>query len=354
MTSSQPIHPGAQQDLHLPSRPELLRWNHRFMKPFLRAFLFAAGLAAASGASDTHLQAQESSAAAYIVIDHHSGHVLKEFNANKKLQVASLTKIATACVVLDWAKSSNQSLDQLASIAPLKAEIAGNQGVPWTPGDRATLRDLLWAALLQSDNTAASTLAAYVGRALAPGEDLEAQRIAFVAQMNALARKLDMLNTRFLNPHGLDNLERKLPFSTAEDIAKLSAYGVSNPAFLFFVSQRERKISIQRADGSRLDYKLVNTNQLVGQSSIDGVKTGTTKRAGECLVITAARSPETRKEGESFFVTPRRLEVVVLGSSNRFPEAKALLQEGWTEHEAWVAAGRPEEPRPVKRGIANF
>ncbi len=309
-------------------------------------------LLAASGIQS--VRAQDSSAAAYIVIDHHSGHVLKEYNATKKLQVASLTKIATAAVVLDWSKATNQNLDQLATIPSFGPGLASGQGIAWAPGDRASLRDLLWAALLQSDNVAAETLASHVGRALSGGQDAELHTISFVAQMNALARKLDMPNTRFLNPHGLDTLERKLPYSSAEDIAKLSAYAVSNPAFLFFVSQRERKIAIHKADGSRMEYKLINTNQLVGQSSIDGVKTGTTKRAGECLVLSAARPPETRKEGETFFVTPRRLEVVVLGSANRFPEAKALLQEGWAEHESWAAAGRPETPRPSKRGIANY
>lgn len=298
--------------------------------------------------------AEPATAAAYIVIDHHSGHVLKEFNANKKLQVASLTKIATAVVVLDWANASNQNLDQLATVPAFRPEVASAQGVQWMPGDRATLKDLLYAALLQSDNVAAETLAAHVGSSLSGGKDPELHTISFVAQMNALARKLNMPDTRFLNPHGLESLERKLPYSTAEDIAKLSAYAMSNPGFLFIVSQRERKILVQRTDGSKLDYKLVNTNQLVGKNSIDGLKTGTTKRAGECLAISAARSPEVRKDGETFFVTPRRLEVVVLGSSNRFAEAEELLSEGWTEHEGWIAAGRPETPRPQRRALVGF
>jgi D-alanyl-D-alanine carboxypeptidase len=304
------------------------------------------GTATASG--------QASSATAYVVIDHHSGHVLKELNANKKLQVASLTKIASAVVVLDWASASEQSLDQLATVPTLRPEVANAQGIQWTPGDRASLKDLLYAALLQSDNVAAETLASHVGQALSGGNDSELHSVSFVSQMNALARKLNMPDTRFLNPHGLENLERKLPYSTAEDIAKLSAYAMSNPAFLFIVSQRERKILVQRADGTKLDYKLVNTNQLVGKSSIDGIKTGTTKRAGECLAISAARSPEVRKDGETFFITPRRLEVVVLGSSDRFGEAEALLKEGWAEHEAWIAAGRPETPRSSRHALLGF
>jgi D-alanyl-D-alanine carboxypeptidase len=211
-----------------------------------------------------------------------------------------------------------------------------------------TLKDLLFAALLQSDNVAAATLAAHVGAALSGGSNSELHEIAFVSQMNALARKLGMLNSRFLNAHGLDTLERKLPYSSAEDMAKVSAYAMGNPAFVFCVSQKERRISIQRADGTKMDFKLLNTNQLVGRGSIDGVKTGTTKKAGECVVVSSAHAPEVRKEGDTFFTTPRRLDVVVLGSSNRFAEAQELLQRGWTAHEAWVAQGRPENPPPKK------
>ena len=324
------------------------------MKMAFRDFFLTAAVLGAVCLSITTSFGEDSSASAYIVIDHHSGHVLKEFNANKKLQVASLTKIATAVVVLDWANASGQNLDQIATVPQLRPELSNAQGIQWFPGDRASLKDLLYAALLQSDNLAAETLAYHVGRALSGGNDAELHSVSFVSQMNALARKLNMLNTRFLNPHGLENLERKLPYSTAEDMAKLSAYAMSNPAFLFIVSQRERKIAVQRTDASKLDYKLINTNQLVGKHSIDGLKTGTTKRAGECLAISAARSPEVKKDGETFFITPRRLEIVVLGSSNRFPEAESLLKEGWSEHESWVAAGRPETPRNQKNTFVGF
>lgn len=313
---------------------------------FSLAISIAAALASGGNAA---AQSDNTSAAAYIVIDHHSGHVLKEFNAAKKLQVASLTKIATAVVVLDWAHASGQNLDQQISIPAFRPEVSNGQGVQWTPGDRASIKELLYASMLQSDNVAAHALCHFVGKALSGGSDPELHEIAFVAQMNALARKLGMLNTRFLNPHGLESLERKLPYSTAEDMAKVCAYAMSNPAFLFYVSQKERKISVQRADGSKADYKLVNTNSILGQNSIDGIKTGTTRKAGECLAISAARSPEVRKEGETFFAVPRRLEVVVLGSKNRFTEAMELLKQGWAEHESWVAAGRPETPPQKSR-----
>ena len=306
------------------------------------------------GPAQAPAAAAEKSAAAYIVIDHASGHVLEELNANKKLQVASLTKIVTAAVVLDWAHAANQSIDQLATVQPFHPELSNPQGVQWTPGDRATLKDLLYATLLQSDNIAAQTLADFVGAALSGGQDRELHQVSFVSQMNALARKLGAGNSRFLNAHGLDSLESKRPYSTAEDMAKISAYAMANPAFVFYVTQKERRIAIQRADGSKQGFQLANTNRLLGRNGIDGLKTGTTKRAGECLIISAAKAPDVRKEGDTFFTTPRRLEVVVLGSEDRFTEAEALLQRGWAAHEAWVAAGRPETPRPTKRALVGF
>jgi len=88
---------------------------------------------------------------------------------------------------------------------------------------------------MQSDNVSAETLADHVGRALGGGPD-GSPVDAFVAQMNALARSKGMLKTKFLNPHGLDNLERSVPTSTAEDLARLTAYAMGNEAFHFRVS----------------------------------------------------------------------------------------------------------------------
>jgi D-alanyl-D-alanine carboxypeptidase len=252
---------------------------------------------------------------------------------------------------LDWAHAAKRDLDQFIAVSP-SAVAVGNaaQGIQWTPGDRASLRDLLYAALLQSDNVAAQAIAEYVGRMVEQQSGSDDHVVPFVAQMNALARKLDMNDTRFLNPHGLEGMERRLPYSTAEDMARLTSYAMSNSGFRFIVSQRERRIAVHRLDSSKYDYLLRNTNDALGEFSIDGVKTGTTRQAGQCLAISAARPPEVRQEGETFYPIPRRLEVVILGSQNRFEEAKQLLQAGWGQHQRWVAAGRPIDPKE-KSGI---
>lgn len=280
-------------------------------------------------------------ATAYMVIDSTTGHVLDTKSPNKKVQIGSLTKIATAMVVLDWAGLNKIDLNEMATIPTTASAIAGMNPTGLTPGDQVSLRDLLYAALLQSDNVAAYTLAYHVGEHLQTNPPIPNPADRFVANMNALARKLDMKNTLFLNPHGLEHLESKLPYSTAYDLARLSAYAMSKSGFRFLVSQKERTIKIIHADGQPSQYLLQNTNELLGTNGIDGVKTGKTQRAGECLVLSSVKSPETRKEGETFIVTPRRILVIVLGSTSRFITGTQLLNSGWSLYDQWAAEGRP-------------
>ena len=145
--------------------------------------------------------------------------------------------------------------------------------------------------------------------------------------MNALARQLNMTRTRFLNPTGLDTVER--PYSTAFDMARLTRHALTKPDFNFFIASKERRVTIHRA-GVTSDYMLRNTNDLLGVHNIDGVKTGQTARAGGCLIISAARDPVVLREVESGPPTllKRRIIVVLLGSPDRFPEAKQLLERG--------------------------
>ncbi|MEI8341379.1 MAG: serine hydrolase, partial [Verrucomicrobiota bacterium] len=105
-------------------------------------------------------------ATAYMIMDSTTGHVLDAKNANKKVQVGSLTKIATAMVVLDWAELNKKDLNELATVPAGASVVAGMNPTGIQTGDRVSLRDLLYAALLQSDNAAAYTLADHVGQNL--------------------------------------------------------------------------------------------------------------------------------------------------------------------------------------------
>jgi serine-type D-Ala-D-Ala carboxypeptidase (penicillin-binding protein 5/6) len=169
----------------------------------------------------------------------------------------------------------------------------------------------------------------------------------FVTQMNALAKNLRMERTLFVNPHGLDTNVKPLPYSTAMDLARLTRYAMNKPGFRFYVSQKERQISFNRA-GKRMDYKLRNTNELLGVNGVEGVKTGQTARAGSCLILSAQREAEViQKSPTSTVVIPRHLIVVLLGSSNRFGEGGQLLALGWQLYDQWAAGGRITEPKKL-------
>lgn len=313
---------------------------------FLRKILFV-GVACALLFGAT---AQARAAQASITIDATTGYILDKFQPDKKRQVGSLTKIATAMVVLDWAAKQAGDLAQVAIIPPIAFLGTSENNIGFQPGDAITLRDLLYAALVQSDNIAANTLADHVGKALqttVPQGGQNARGTAadfFVLQMNALAKHLGMEQTRFLNPSGIDSKEK--PFSTAADIARLTRYAMNNAGFRFYVSQKEREISFGRG-ATRLKYLLRNTNELLGSNNIDGVKTGRTLRAGDCLVLSAGRASEVLQQGAATRVTPRRLIVVLLGSPDRFGEGAQLTARGWELYDQWAALGRPADPKEM-------
>jgi serine-type D-Ala-D-Ala carboxypeptidase (penicillin-binding protein 5/6) len=281
---------------------------------------------------------------AYILVDHTSGHVLEGYKADEKRPIASLTKIATAKVVLDWATKTNTDLSQLLVVPAQWPNFGGINPMGLEPGDEISYRDLIYASLLQSDNAAATALAYTVGEALrAHGGSamLELGPVeAFVSQMNALARQLKMERTLFVNPHGLEPQKGLQPYSTAADVAKLTIYAVGDPGFRFYVSQRERKVAIHRG-GQVLGYLLRNTNELLGTNGVDGVKTGTTAKAGQCIVLSSQRDPEIKQDGATTLVTPRRIDIVVLGAADRVSAASQLLARGWGLYDQWAAAGRP-------------
>jgi serine-type D-Ala-D-Ala carboxypeptidase (penicillin-binding protein 5/6) len=286
-------------------------------------------------------------APSFVIVDSQTGYLLQEQDARKKRQIGSLTKIATAVVVLDWAEHKAGNLNQMVTLSPNAFVGTGENNIGFQPGDGISLRDLLYAALVQSDNIAAYSLADYVGSVIPSIAGDGAGSVGnFVGQMNALARQLKMERTRFVNPHGIDDNVRPLPSSTAEDMARLTRYAMNKASFRFYVAQKERQITFQRGP-RKLGYLLRNTNELLGTRGIDGVKTGRTARAGDCLVLSATRDPEIVKEGAMTAVYPRHLLVILLGSANRFDEGAGLVERGWQLYDQWAAAGRTVDPKKL-------
>ncbi len=301
--------------------------------PLTRPGNLEAGAAPAGGGGEV---------GAYIVVDFHSKKILSAHNAGARRQVASLTKIATAMVALDWAEATGTDLGQLAVVPESAAAIGGPNQMGLRPGDRISLRDALYCAVIGSDNWAAETVANHVGRdLLARGRGrLRTSPVGqFVKEMNNLAEAQGARGTRFVNPHGMDNV-RPEPHSTAADIARLSIYAMGKPGFTFFCSQRERTVTVQTAAGQR-EFTIKNTNQLLGTDGIDGVKTGLTTKAGGCLATSAGKRPIVAElpDGRTK-VTPRRLVVVVLGARDRFGVSRSLMARGWEKFDAWNASGR--------------
>lgn len=278
-------------------------------------------------------------AESFIIVDNQTGHVLASQQRDEKLPVASLTKVATAVVVLDWARLRNANLSALVTVNEQTIAAGGMNPVGLQPGDQMSVRDLIYCALLASDNVAAVALAEHVGASLPNQSGLDAAG-NFVSHMNALARTLGMSRTRFLNPSGFDGYEDgATPYSTAEDLARLVRYAYNVPGFPFYVAQADRQVHIFR-NGIDTPFELRNTNELLGRDGIDGVKTGRTRRAGDCLILSADRAPESTRDGEKVFITPRRIIVVLLRSPDRFGEGAAMIQRGWGLYDAWASGGR--------------
>jgi serine-type D-Ala-D-Ala carboxypeptidase (penicillin-binding protein 5/6) len=290
-----------------------------------------------------------SAAQASIIVDAQTGYVLQEFKSKDKRQIGSLTKIATAMVVLDWSEHKGGDLNQFVTISPSAFVGTLENNIGFRPGDEIALRELLYAALVQSDNVAAYTLADFVGSRI-QGEAPTGKKFsaidAFVTQMNALAKQLKMEKTRFVNPHGVDQKVKPLPYSTAEDMARLTRYALNKASFRFYISQKEREISWRRA-GKEERSKLRNTNELLGSNGIDGVKTGTTARAGQCLDLSSVRDSEVVGEGQNVKIFPRRIIVILLGSASRFDEGAQLVAQGWQLYDQWAAGGRLVDPKKM-------
>lgn len=229
------------------------------------------------------------SARSIVVMDVDSAVVLYQKNPDLPLLPASTTKIMTAIVALE-----NYSLDQVLTVGNLEKN---GQVIKLLPGEQVTVENLLYGVLVASGNDAAQVLASYF-----PGG-----QPAFVAAMNQKAQELNLANTHFENPSGIDHPSH---YSTALDLARLSVYALKNPVFARMVATP--KITVWDID-RKIPHSLFNINQLVGKNlGVLGVKTGWTQEAGECLVA------YVRDNGQEIIV-------VVLGSQDRFGETEKII-----------------------------
>ena len=200
-------------------------------------------------------------------MDAGSGAVLYEKNADERSLIASTTKIMTG-----WLACQLVNLDAEYEIP---AEAVGVEGssIYLQAGERLSGKDLLRGMLLHSGNDAATALAI-----AACGSEA-----AFVEEMNLTAQDLGLSSTHFANPHGLDDEGN---YSTARDLARLTAFALCDPNFRAAVSAKTAVIGGGRA--------LTNHNKLLWRvEGCIGVKTGYTQAAGRILVSAAERGGRT-------------------------------------------------------------
>ena len=235
-------------------------------------------------------------AAAVAVVDEASGALLYQKGAHDRLPPASLTKIATAILVVEGMEPGAVITADVDSRKMVDSSVLG-----LIPGDCFSTNDLLYGLMLPSGNDAALAIAQYQG----------GSEGAFVLQMNTLVRRLGLTDTTFTDPHGLGSPIHR---SSAYDIAMLARYGMSLPRFREVV-----KTGAYTARGAR-ELSMRNTNALLSSyPSADGVKTGFTDDAGRTIAASATKNG-------------RRVYVVLLNDQNRDTDSRALLDWAFVNH----------------------
>ena len=201
-----------------------------------------------------------------ILLDGDTGDTLWEKDADTTAPMASTTKIMTALAVL-----SHMPLTESVSVPREAVGVEGTSAY-LKEGELLTVSDLLHALLLGSANDAAVTLAIASDGSIS----------AFAERMNRLAKEIGLESTHFANPHGLPAEEH---YTTARDLALLSAYAMHVPSFRAIAEKRS-----YRFHSSLSPRTVLNHNKLLHMSSdAIGVKTGFTKKSGRCLVGAAER-----------------------------------------------------------------
>jgi len=205
-------------------------------------------------------------AKSYLLIDHNSGYVLAEKNADKRIEPASLTKLMTAYVVFFEISRGGISLEDEVKISE-KAWRMGGSRMFVEVNKYVSVEKLLKGLIIQSGNDATVALA----------EHIAVSEQAFVELMNQHAARLEMNSTNFNNSTGWPD---KKHYTTARDLAKLSR-AIINDFPEYYSSYKEKEYTYN-------NIRQYNRNRLLWlDERVDGLKTGHTEAAGYCLISSA-------------------------------------------------------------------
>lgn len=238
----------------------------------------------------------EVTAQAYTVVDIASSTVLVSKQADEALYPASTTKLLTALVAAE--QFQQDEVWQLQQVEMTEYSTVGLRA-----GDRITVRALMMALLIESDNAAAEIFASRY-----PGG-----REAFITAMREYAQSKHLSRTEFVSPAGFDDPLQQI---TAMDLVILAREVMKKPWLLELTSMARAQIELNRA-GQHIQLLAINTNKLLTSPlGVVGIKTGTTPAAGEVLVSLV------KNQGHP-------LLVVVMGSHARFSDTQQLIL--WTQ-----------------------
>ena len=230
-----------------------------------------------------------------IVFDTRSSRFLFEKDRELQLPIASLTKVMSAVVVLE-----NLAMDGIVTISEDSIRVDGEKQDLYL-GEKMSVRNLLRLALIESSNDAAYALASYA----------KEMGIDFVSKMNAKAGELDMADSHFIDPAGLNDNA----YSTVQDLVKLVEYSLNYPEIWDISAE---KTAIVESSDEKIKHTAQSTNRLIGLiKDLIGGKTGFTEGAGQCMIL-VTNAPDY----------PSKIISIVLGSHDRFGDTRKLMD--WT------------------------
>ena len=260
-----------------------------------------------SGAQETAEAANppKLGAEAWALVDADTGLYLAGKNPDRRLPIASTTKIMVALIALE----EGVDLDEEVTISEQAERFVGftYSNVGLIQGERLSVRELLEAALIPSGTDADYALAEHLG---------DGSVDEFVEEMNQEAQSMGLKNTHFENPAGID---ARGHYSSARDLATMARAAMEYPTFDDIVDTEQATITTQNRE---IEFSTTN-NLLYTYDEANGVKTGTSPRAGPCLVASAA-------DGDESYVA------VVLdarGEEYRFDAARTALEYGFNNYE---------------------
>ena len=249
-------------------------------------------------------------AGSWALIDADTGLYLAGKDPEKQVPIASTTKIMVVLVALDEGVDMDEKVTVSEDAAAYAGSIYSNVGL--YPYDQVSVEDLLTAALVPSGTDAVYALAEHLG---------DGSVDEFVGKMNDKAKEMGLKNTHYENPAGIDDPEN---YSSAEDLAKMTREVMKYPEFRKIVAEPEATISTQDRQ-----IEIVNTNLLVVPNSgytygsATGVKTGTSPKAGACLVASA-------ESGDESYIA---VILDAAGDFQRFDAATTALEYGFGKFE---------------------